>query len=132
MFFAAIEWNLIHPPLEAFARAYAPIVWVWILYIGVIGTILPFGFYYEGINLIRSTRASITATLEPITAGLIAYIFLNEIMEPLQLLGGVLVIAAVILLQLKQEHDDRAPAFIRAQTKKSETRNPKPETNSKS
>jgi drug/metabolite transporter (DMT)-like permease len=129
MFFAAIEWNLIHPPLAAFTRAYAPIVWVWILYIGVIGTILPFGFYFEGINLIRSTRASITATLEPITAGLIAYIFLNEIMEPLQLLGGVLVIAAVILLQLKQEHDDKTPDLIRAQFEKSEARNTKYETN---
>jgi drug/metabolite transporter (DMT)-like permease len=126
MFFAAIEWNLIHPPLEAFTRAYAPIVWIWILYIGVIGTILPFGFYFEGINLIRSTRASITATLEPITAGLIAYIFLNEIMEPLQLLGGVLVIAAVILLQLKQEHDDKTPDLIRAQFKKSEARSTNP------
>ena len=121
MFFAAIEWNLIYPPLEAFTRSYTPIVWGWILYIGIIGTILPFGLYYEGINLIRSTRASITATLEPITAGLIAYIFLNEIMEPLQLLGGALVIAAVILLQLKQEHDDKAPGLIRARLKKSET-----------
>ena len=128
MFFAAIEWNLIHPPLEAFTRSYTPIVWGWILYIGIIGTILPFGFYYEGINLIRSTRASITATLEPITAGLIAYIFLNEIMEPLQLLGGALVIAAVILLQLKQEHDDRAPGLIRAKLKKSEARSTKDET----
>jgi drug/metabolite transporter (DMT)-like permease len=125
MFFAAIEWNLIQPPLEAFTRSYTPIVWGWILYIGIIGTILPFGFYYEGINLIRSTRASITATLEPITAGLIAYIFLNEIMESLQLLGGALVIAAVILLQLKQEHDNKAPALIRAQLKKSEARNTK-------
>jgi drug/metabolite transporter (DMT)-like permease len=131
MFFAAIEWNLIHPPLEAFTRSYAPIVWAWILYIGIIGTILPFGFYYEGINLIRSTRASITATLEPITAGLIAYIFLNEIMEPLQLMGGALVIAAVVLLQLKQEHDDKAPGLIRDRLEKSETRSTKSETNSK-
>jgi len=36
----------------------------------------------------------------------------------LQLLGGALVIAAVILLQLKQEHDDKAPGLIRAQLKK--------------
>jgi drug/metabolite transporter (DMT)-like permease len=117
MFFAAIEWNLIHPPLEAFTHSYAPVVWGWILYIGIIGTILPFGFYYEGINLIRSTRASITATLEPITAGLIAYIFLGEIMEPLQLLGAALVIAAVVFLQLKQEYDDKAPGLIRAKLK---------------
>lgn len=119
MFFAALEWNILHPPFEAFTHSYTPIVWGWILYIGIIGTILPFGLYYEGINLIRSTRASITATLEPIAAGLISYIFLNEVMEPVQLFGGALVIAAVILLQSKQEYDDRAPSLVRAKSKNS-------------
>jgi drug/metabolite transporter (DMT)-like permease len=52
--------------------------------------------------------------LEPITAGVLSYIFLNEIMEPLQLAGGVLVLFAIILLQLRQEFDDKAPAVIRA------------------
>ena len=52
--------------------------------------------------------------LEPITAGLFSYIFLNEVMEPLQLAGAVLVIFAIILLQLKQEFDDKTPAMIRA------------------
>ena len=79
------------------------------------GTILPFEFYYEGINLIRSTRASITATLEPILAGLISYLFLNETMAPLQLLGGVLVIGSIILLQLKHEVDEKSPSLIRTQ-----------------
>jgi drug/metabolite transporter (DMT)-like permease len=110
---ATIEWNILHPPLEAFQHAYSPVVWGWIFYIAVVGTILPFGAYYEGINLIRSTRASITSTLEPIMAGVFAFIFLNEMMAPLQMLGGVLVIAAIILLQIKQEYDDKAPGLIR-------------------
>jgi len=65
------------------------------MYIGILGTLVPFGLYLEGVNLIRSTRASITATLEPITAGVISFIFLNEILEPLQITGGVLVIASI-------------------------------------
>jgi drug/metabolite transporter (DMT)-like permease len=114
LFFGAIVWNILHPPLEAFMHAYSAVQWLWILYIGVMGTLVPFGLYLEGINLIRSTRASITATLEPITAGVISYIFLNEIMEALQITGGVLVIASIILLQLHQEQDDKAPSVIRA------------------
>jgi drug/metabolite transporter (DMT)-like permease len=90
--------------------------WMWILYIGVMGTLVPFGLYLEGINLIRSTRASITATIEPITAGIISYIFLNEIMEIPQIAGGVIVIASIILLQLNQEQDDKAPGIIRAKS----------------
>jgi drug/metabolite transporter (DMT)-like permease len=118
LFFGAVVWNILHPPLEAFMHAYSPVQWIWILYIGVMGTLIPYGLYLEGINLIRSTRASITATLEPITAGIISYIFLNEIMEIPQITGGVIVIASIILLQLKQEQDDKAPSVIRAQSYK--------------
>jgi drug/metabolite transporter (DMT)-like permease len=115
LLFGAVVWNILHPPLEAFMHDYSLVQWLWILYIGVLGTLVPFGLYLEGINLIRSTRASITATLEPITAGIISYIFLNEIMETLQIIGGIIVIASIILLQLRQEQDDKAPSVIRAQ-----------------
>jgi len=118
LFFGAVVWNILHPPLEAFMHVYSPVQWLWILYIGVLGTLVPFGLYLEGINLIRSTRASITATLEPITAGIISYIFLNEIMGIPQITGGIIVIASIILLQLNQEQDDKAPSIIRARSHK--------------
>ena len=114
MFFAALIWNILHPPLEAFTHNYSLIEWGWILYIGIFGTLVPFGLYLQGINFIRSTRASITATLEPISAGVFAYIFLGEVLGPLQMIGGGLVIGSIILLQIKQELDEKAPALIRA------------------
>jgi len=110
---AAVEWNLLHPPLEAFRHDYPPATWGWIVFVAVVGAILPFGLYYEGINRIRATRASITSTLEPIVAGILSFLFLGEAMAPLQIAGGLLVIAAIILLQIKQEHDEKAPAVIR-------------------
>lgn len=83
------------------------------MFIGILGTLLPFGLYFQGINLIRSTRASITATLEPITAGVLSFLFLNESMEFWQVLGAVLVIFSVVMLQLNQEQDEKAPAMMR-------------------
>jgi len=103
MLFGAVAWNIFYPPFEAFVQPYSFNEWAWIIYIGTMGTALPFGFYLKGISLIRSTRASITATLEPITAGIISYLFLNETMEPLQMFGGLLVIFSIILLQLKKK-----------------------------
>lgn len=114
MLFAAIDLNIIYPPLKGFFNVSSSAKWVIILYITVFGTIIPFGLYYEGISLIRAARASITATLEPIMAGVISYIFLDEIMSPLQIFGGVLVIAAIILLQIKQAYDENTPSAIRA------------------
>ena len=85
-----------------------------VVWVAVGGTVIPFGLYLTGINYLRSTRASITATLEPIAAGLVAYLALGEALAPPQIGGGVLVLAAVVVLQWGNEQDQRAPAAIRA------------------
>ncbi|MCE5333523.1 MAG: EamA family transporter [Desulfobacteraceae bacterium] len=111
--FSAVFWNIATPPLEAFRTSYTGFQWVLILYVVVFGTAVPFSLYTMGISLIRSTRASVTATLEPIAAGFIAFFFLGESLEVLQMLGGLLVIVSVILLQTRREQDDSTSAIIR-------------------
>ncbi len=101
MAFATVTWNILVPPLDGFLQDYRPRQWLWIGYVGIMGTLAPFGLYLEGVNRIRSTRASITATLEPITAAVISYLFLHEVMKWPQVIGAGLVIIAVILLQLR-------------------------------
>jgi drug/metabolite transporter (DMT)-like permease len=103
LLFAALIWNLLHPPLEALWHPYSATEWFWILFIAIVGTILPFGLYFKGVLLIRAGHASITATLEPISAGFIAYLFLGETMVPVQIVGGVLVVVSVVLLQMQGE-----------------------------
>jgi drug/metabolite transporter (DMT)-like permease len=106
LLFASLAWNALHPPLEALLRFYDPIEWICILFIAVCGTILPFGLYFEGVSRIRSTHASITATLEPITAGVISALLLGEMLSSLQVLGGLLVIGSILLLQWKKDRYD--------------------------
>ncbi len=84
------------------------------LYIAVFGTIIPFGLFFVGVNHIRSTRATITSTIEPISAGFIAFFFLGETLDLLQILGGGLVITAIVLLQVQTEQDELTPALVRA------------------
>jgi len=103
LLFAAVIWNVLHPPFSAFHARYGASAWQWILFIGLFGTVLPFGLYNEGIKRICSTRASITATLEPVMAGVVAYGFLGEMMEPWQIMGAGIVIASILLLQAKQD-----------------------------
>jgi drug/metabolite transporter (DMT)-like permease len=114
MFFGALTWNVFLPPLESFMHVRPAVLWGWILYIGVLGTLIPFGLFLEAVNLIRATRASITATLEPIMAGVLSFFFLNETMAAWQLLGAGLVILSIVALQLNQEQDAKAPARLRA------------------
>ena len=100
LLFAALMWNSLHPPLEAFLHRYSPFQWGLILFIGICGTIFSFGLYFEGVKRIKPTHASITATLEPISAGVIAAVFLGEVMVSLQIMGGLIVIVSIIILQL--------------------------------
>ena len=81
---------------------YTLVEWWWIFFIGVGGTTLPFGFYFEGIKRINATHASITATLEPVTAAVMAMLFLDESLGLLQIAGGILVIVSIVFLQLKR------------------------------
>jgi drug/metabolite transporter (DMT)-like permease len=129
MLFAALFWNCLHffwkgapPPIDLARQHYPPLQWVLISYVAVFGTLVPFGLYFMGINLIRSTRASITATLEPISAGVISFLALGETLEPLQIAGGILVIGAIILLQLRKEYDDATPELIRRQQEAGDTK----------
>jgi drug/metabolite transporter (DMT)-like permease len=111
--FAALSWHIFYSPFHYLRAGYTANQWAGLCYISVFGTAAPFGLYFVGINYIRSTRAAITAYLEPISAGFIAYLFLGETLEPLQILGAVLVIGAVVLLQLKTDPDELTPEMIR-------------------
>jgi drug/metabolite transporter (DMT)-like permease len=119
LLFSAIPWYIFYPPFHYLRAGFNLSQWTGLLYIAFLGTAVPFGLYFVGINYIRSTRASITATLEPISAGFIAYLFLGETLETLQVLGGVLVICAIVLLQLRSEQDELTPELIRTRAARS-------------
>lgn len=113
LLFAALFWNIFFPPLKAFLRPYSAVEWGWIIYSALFGMVIPYGLYAAGVSLIASTRGSVTATLEPITAGFLSFLFLGERLETFQILGYALVVASIILLQIKKGYDDNTAALIR-------------------
>ncbi len=72
-----------------------------VLFVGVAGTLVPFVLYLWGIQQVQSERAAIAATLEPVLAGAIAWVWLGQDLTPLQILGALLVIGAVVALQAR-------------------------------
>ena len=72
---------------------------VWrVLAIGVFGTLSPFLLYVWGITRVAAERASIAATLEPVLAAAVAWVWLGQELGPAQIVGGVLVLGAVVSL----------------------------------
>lgn len=97
--FGALFWWTLNPPQAFFAVHYSPLTWLAFLYVAVLGTIVPFVFYLMALERMEASRVSITSTLEPVLAGVVAFVFIGEKMGVLQVLGGILVIAGIILLQ---------------------------------
>ncbi len=76
--------------------------WALILGLGFFPTSLAYLLYTSGLSMIESSRASITATVEPVVATLIGVFVLNEILTTYQILGILLVLVAVVLIQFKK------------------------------
>jgi drug/metabolite transporter (DMT)-like permease len=101
--FGAVFYWILISPIKVITEGYSFKIWMAFLYIAIFSTLIPFGLYFKGIERVRATRASITATWEPVVAGMTAYFVLEEVLLPLQVLGGIGVIAAIVLLQMAQE-----------------------------
>ena len=74
-------------------------VWPYLVFAGVLGAGLPSMLFLAAIRLIGPVRTGILAMLEPVTGTVLAALILGETIGPIQLVGGILVIVAGVLLQ---------------------------------
>lgn len=79
-----------------------PSLWSFFGYIAILATIVPFGLYLTGLKSVSPTMAILTGMLEPLTATLASFLLLGERLLGLQMLGGALIVLAVVLLQFAQ------------------------------
>jgi drug/metabolite transporter (DMT)-like permease len=110
--FAALFWAIVQPlwrfPWNVFdnrvslqgrlADHTAP-VWMLVAFVIVIGTILTFSLLTGALRYIPATKASIAATLEPVVATIVAWIWLGQSFGVAQLIGGGIVLAGIVLAQ---------------------------------
>jgi drug/metabolite transporter (DMT)-like permease len=63
------------------------------------GTIIPFFLIVSALRQLPATRVGIIAMLEPVVATVVAWVWLDESLGTLQLVGGFVVLAAIVLAQ---------------------------------
>jgi len=71
--------------------------WALLLWVVLLGTILPYLCVLAGIKLLSASTSSVIGMLEPVFAGVFAWIWIGESWTTIQLLGGVIVIAGIYL-----------------------------------
>ncbi|MDP9347373.1 MAG: DMT family transporter [Actinomycetota bacterium] len=75
--------------------------WAWVVALALISTVGAVTAFTLGLARVGPSTASIVSTIEPVvTVGLVMAVF-GERLTPVQLAGGALVLAAVILLQVR-------------------------------
>lgn len=75
-------------------------VWLNIIGLGFISTMLAFIMYTKGLSKIESSKASITATIEPVIAALVSFLVFKETLSFSQYIGILVVISAVIFVEM--------------------------------
>jgi len=97
---AAVFWLVVNPPWRLVASHYTPAQWGFLFVFSMISVLGPFSLYFQGLQYLEPTRAIIASCLEPVFSILLAAAFLREGVRPIQILGIVLVLAAIVIVQL--------------------------------
>jgi drug/metabolite transporter (DMT)-like permease len=110
--FAALFWAVVEPwwsfPGEAFSGTtsllghltslHAPL-WLLVMWMVVLGSIVPFALVVAALPRIGATRTAIVSMLEPVIAILVAWAWLGEALDGVQVAGAVLTLAGIGLAQ---------------------------------
>ncbi len=74
-------------------------VWSLTAWMIVMGTVVPFTLVVAALAWISAAQASTVGMIEPLAAALIAWIILGEVLTPLQIAGGITVLAGVYIAE---------------------------------
>lgn len=96
---SAAFWLLINPPWKIAAQHYTLGQWLFLAVFSMTSMLVPFSFYFAGLQHLDPTRAVVTSCLEPVFAILLTALLLGEGISLIQVFGMVVVLAATLLVQ---------------------------------
>jgi drug/metabolite transporter (DMT)-like permease len=110
--FATLFWSVLAPwwnfpggrvgadvsLLGNLASSHLP-VWALMLWMVVLGTIVPFALVVAALRHISATRVGVTAMLEPVLAIVLAWAWLGESLDVTQMSGATVTLAGIALAQ---------------------------------
>jgi drug/metabolite transporter (DMT)-like permease len=99
---ASTFWMFVNPPWKITAAHYGWQPWVFMLVFSLLSVLGPFSCYFAGLQHLEPTRAIVASCLEPVFSIVLAALVLGELLRPMQTVGIVLVLVAIVLIQLPE------------------------------
>jgi drug/metabolite transporter (DMT)-like permease len=74
-------------------------VWALLLWVILLGTLVPFGVELFSLRHLRATTVTMVAMLEPVGVSILGWVWFYEALGPVALLGGIAVVVGIVLAQ---------------------------------
>ncbi len=101
--FASLFWLVINPPWKLVTQVPGTEVILPLVLLAIFSLLIPHSLFFAGLRSVPPSRAILTSTIEPVIAIASAALVLGEFLQPLQMLGAVVVIVAIVVLQVHPE-----------------------------
>ncbi len=74
-----------------------------LIYLGILGTVIAFNWYYTGIKILGAAKAGIFINLVPVFAAIFGFVFLQESFTPILFVGGGCVLLGVSFVNQQRD-----------------------------
>jgi drug/metabolite transporter (DMT)-like permease len=74
-----------------------------LLWVILMGAVAPFWIVFAALKYIDAKKAAILGLLEPVIASIAAFFLLGEILTPIQLIGGAIVLTGVVIAETARQ-----------------------------
>jgi drug/metabolite transporter (DMT)-like permease len=101
---AAAAWVLVQAPHGAPDLLWHPELFGQVAVVGVLGTLAPFVLFAWGTARLGSEAGALGISLEPIFSAAIAWVWLNQLLSAMQIVGAAMIIAGIVHTQ-RRNHD---------------------------
>lgn len=100
---SALAFLVVASATQSFTYRMAPETWGVIVALTLFSTVLPSVFFLMGLVRLGPVRTAIVSTVEPFLTAVLGLLVLSQPLTMPTLLGGVLIVAAVLLLQVRRD-----------------------------
>lgn len=140
--FSAVLWAIVSPwwtfpfsrlvdtvALPGALPGTAPL-WLMVLWIMVLGTVVPFLLVLFAVGRLGPARVGLIGMLEPVGAGIIAWVLLGESLNAAQVIGSLIVLVGIVLAETSRQSTQpprQSPDKLEASIRHTEGASPLPE-----
>lgn len=84
-------------------------LWLLVAWIVVMGAVVPFWLSIAALRHLAPTAAGLVATVEPVFASIVAWLWLEQVLSGWQVLGGAVVLTGIVLAQTARAQEVPVP-----------------------